>query len=303
MDFMTPAYIKTHKKGLLAQKAETARKALRECRLCPRKCGVNRLKNEPRGRCKTGELAMVASFHPHFGEEAPLVGSNGSGTIFFTHCNLNCGFCQNFDISHDGVGRTVTNTELATMMIDLQCAGCHNINFVTPSHVVPQILTALEIAVEQGLRIPLIYNTGGYDRVKTLKLLEGIVDIYMPDFKFWDPAVAALACQAPDYPAVCCSAVKEMHCQVGDLIIGRDGIARQGLLLRHLVMPQNLAGTHEIMHFIATQISSNTYINIMDQYRPCGHAFETEALNRRISRSEFKDAVRQAIEKGLFRLD
>ena len=299
---MTPAYIEAHLQGHLRQKAKIAREALRECRLCPRKCGVDRLKSDPWGKCKTGELALVSSFHPHFGEEAPLVGRNGSGTIFFTHCNLLCSFCQNFDISHAGLGRTITNAELATIMVDLQHAGCHNINFVSPSHVVPQILSALEIAVEQGLHIPLVYNTGGYDRVKTLELLEGIIDLYMPDFKFWSREVASMACQAPDYPEVCRKALMEMHRQVGDLVI-EGGVARQGLLVRHLVMPQGLAGTRDIMHFIATQISVETYVNIMEQYRPCGQSFEIKALNRRISKIEFKEAVGHAQEQGLLRLD
>jgi len=300
---MTPAYIKTHYQGLLREKAETARQALRKCRLCPRKCGVDRLKKDPKGICQTGALAKVASFHPHFGEEAPLVGRNGSGTIFFSHCNLNCSFCQNFDISHGGVGRIANSAELAAMMIDLQHAGCHNINFVSPSHVVPQILTALEIAVDQGLHIPLIYNTGGYDRVNTLKLLEGIIDIYMPDFKFWSHEVATMTCQAPDYPEVCCKAIKEMHRQVGDLNIGDDGIARRGLLIRHLVLPHGLGGTRDIMHFIATQLSIETYVNIMGQYQPCGDAFKIDVLKRRTSRNEFEEAVRQATEQGLLRLD
>ena len=303
MDSMKPAYIETHRKGLLSRKAQTAREALRDCRLCPRKCGVDRLKNDALGKCKTGAAAVVASFHPHFGEEAPLVGRNGSGTIFFSHCNLNCCFCQNYDISQGGAGRAVTSAELAAMMIDLQHTGCHNINFVSPSHVVPQILSALEIAVEQGLQIPLIYNTGGYDRVKTLQCLDGVIDIYMPDFKFWSPEAAAMTCQAPDYPDVCCSALKEMHRQVGDLVIDDDGVAQKGLLVRHLVMPRGLAGTRDIMHFIATKISTQTYVNIMGQYHPCGRAVEVEALNRRITMKEFREAVRSAAEQGLSRLD
>ena len=303
MDAIKPVYLETYHRGLLRQKAAAARKALRNCHLCPRRCGVDRLKEASLGSCHTGELAMVASFHPPFGEDAPLVGRNGSGTIFFTRCNLNCSFCQNFDISHDTVGRTTTGMELAAMMVDLQRSGCHNINLVSPSHVVPQILTTLELAVEQGLKIPLIYNTGGYDRVATLKYLEGVIDIYMPDFKFWSRKMAAAACQAPDYPEVCCRAIKEMHRQVGDLVVGEDGIARRGLLIRHLVMPRGLAGTRGIMHFIATQISINTYVNVMGQYRPCGDAAEIASLNRRTSRAEFKEAVWQAKGQGLCRLD
>lgn len=232
-----------------------------------------------------------------------MVGRNGSGTIFFSHCNLNCCFCQNFDISHGGAGRTVTSGELAAMMIGLQHAGCPNINVVSPTHVVAQILSALEIAVDKGLHVPLVYNSGGYDRVKTLKLLEGIVDIYMPDFKFWSSEVASMTCQAPDYPSVCCAAIEEMHKQVGDLVIDEDGIARRGLLVRHLVMPRDLAGTRDIMHFIAKKISRQTYVNIMGQYRPCGRAYEIDGLNRRISLMEFRKAVRDAREQGLYRLD
>jgi putative pyruvate formate lyase activating enzyme len=303
METMKPVYIETHRKGLLREKAETAWEALRHCRLCPRMCGVDRLKNAAMGICKTGASAVVASYHPHFGEETPLVGTNGSGTIFFTHCNLNCCFCQNFDISHGGAGRSVTSAELAAMMIELQNAGCHNINVVSPSHVVPQILSALEIAVRKGLEIPLIYNTGGYDRVSTLKRLEGVIDIYMPDFKFWHSDISAMTCQAPDYPDVCCAALKEMHSQVGDLVVDDRGVARQGLLVRHLVMPQNLAGTREIMSFMATQISRQTYVNVMGQYRPCGRAGEIDGLSRRISMLEFRQAVRDAREAGLTRLD
>ena len=303
MESIKPAYLETHRRGLLSQKAAAARKGLHKCRLCPRKCGVDRLKNGLRGTCKTGETALVASHHPHYGEEAPLVGRDGSGTIFFTHCNLNCSFCQNFDISHGGVGRAATDTELADMMMGLQRAGCHNINLVSPSHVVPQILTALETAVDLGLKIPLIYNTGGYDRVSTLRLLEGIIDIYMPDFKFWSRAVAATTCGAPDYRDVCCRAIKEMHRQVGDLVIDENGIARRGLLVRHLVLPRGLAGTRDVMHFIATQISIDTYVNVMGQYRPCGNASEIKELNRRTSSGELKEARRQTMEQGLVRLD
>jgi len=296
-------YIGTHRKGLLREKAETARRALGHCRLCPRKCGIDRLQNDSSGECKTGEFARVASFHPHFGEESPLVGKYGSGTLFFSHCNLHCNFCQNYEISHEGVGQTVTDAQLAGMMLQLQDAGCHNINFVSPSHVVPQILSALALAVEQGLCIPLVYNTGGYDRVKTIELLDGIIDIYMPDFKFWSPEAAELTCNAADYPEVCRKALLEMHHQVGDLSFDADGIARQGLLVRHLVMPAGLAGTRAVMRFIATQVSPDTYVNVMPQYRPCGNAFEIDALARLISNDEFLEAVRHAKEQGIHRLD
>ena len=240
---------------MLREKTQKAYDQLKSCVLCPRKCGVDRLSGET-GTCKTGRLAWVSSYSPHFGEEAPLVGNCGSGTIFFTHCNLRCLFCQNFDISHQGCGQEVSGEKLAAMMLDLQNQGCHNINFVTPSHVVPQILSAVEIAIQRGLHVPLVFNSGGYDRVATLKLLEGVFDIYMPDFKFWDPQIAEDACQARDYPEVARKALLEMHRQVGDLLLDEAGIARRGLVIRHLVLPDGLAGTREIMRFIAQRLSS-----------------------------------------------
>jgi putative pyruvate formate lyase activating enzyme len=253
--------------------------------------------------CKTGTHAWVSSYTPHYGEEDPLVGTNGSGTIFFTHCNLLCVFCQNFDISHEGIGQEVSAEQLAAIMVDLQRMGCHNINFVTPSHVVWQILEALAIAAENGLRVPLVYNSGGYDRVETLKLLEGVFDIYMPDFKFWDPRVAEETCNAPDYPKVARNALREMHRQVGDLVIDGRGIARRGLLVRHLVLPGGLAGTREIMRFIAHDISTDTYVNIMTQYRPCGRAAEVRELAAYPTENDFKKARRAAKEEGIWRLD
>jgi len=213
MASFTPAYISTLKKGRFKSKIDTARKMMRACVICPRKCNVDRVGGET-GVCKTGEYPLVSSVNPHFGEEAPLVGSAGSGTIFFTHCNLRCSFCQNYDISQEGRGESVSFEQLADMMLVLQEAGCHNINFVTPSHVVPQILAAVEIAAGNGLTLPLVYNTGGYDNIATLKLLEGVIDIYMPDFKFWDPEIAGKTCEAPDYPELARKAVLEMHRQV-----------------------------------------------------------------------------------------
>jgi len=273
------------------------------CTLCPRQCGVDRLNQQQAGTCKTLDKAWVSSFQAHFGEETPLVGSHGSGTIFFTHCNLLCNFCQNFDISHEGIGRAVTDHQLADMMLALQQAGCHNINFVTPSHVVAQILSALAVACEQGLRIPLIYNSGGYDCVETLQLLDQIIDIYMPDFKFWDPNIAKLTCQAPDYPQTAQAALQEMHRQVGDLTMDGHGIAQRGLLVRHLVMPERLAGTKHVMQFIAEKISPNTYVNIMPQYCPCGDLTTTPQLQRAISQREFKYALQAAKQAGIKRLD
>ena len=296
------AYIKTFEAGLLSKKIDTANTTLSACNLCPRKCGVNRISGET-GICKTGNHARVSSYNPHFGEEAPLVGSHGSGTIFFTHCNLMCLFCQNYDISHDGHGREVSCEQIAAVMLALQKQGCHNINFVTPSHVVPQILSAVGIAVQNGLSVPLVYNTGGYDRVETLKLLEGVFDIYMPDFKFWDPEIAASACDARNYPDVARRALIEMHRQVGDLAINKNGIAQRGLLIRHLVLPQGLAGTREVMRFIATKISPNSYVNIMSQYRPCGRAAEINGLATYPSRTDFQAAVKAAKQVGITRLD
>ena len=302
MEPFEAAYIKTFEKGLLRKKIKTAHNLLSPCKLCPRQCRVDRLSGET-GVCKTTKRAWVSSYSPHFGEEAPLVGKHGSGTIFFTHCNLMCLFCQNFDISHESCGQKVSNEELAAIMLALQQQECHNINFVTPSHVVPQILAALEIAIPQGLRLPLVYNSGGYDLPSTLRLLEGVFDIYMPDFKFWDPDVAESACQAADYAEVAGKALKEMHCQVGDLIIDDTGVARQGLLIRHLVLPNGMAGTRNIMRFIAREISTHSYVNIMPQYRPCGRAAEINGLNTFLSPADYRNALQEAKKEGITRLD
>ncbi|MGD8467469.1 MAG: radical SAM protein, partial [Desulfobacterales bacterium] len=275
---------------------------LSPCSLCPRKCRVDRLGGET-GICKTAAHAWISSYNSHFGEESPLVGSHGSGTIFFTHCNLMCLFCQNFDISHQGQGQEVSDEELAAIMLVLQQQGCHNINFVTPSHVVPQILAALEIAIPQGLNVPLVYNSGGYDRPATLKLLEGVFDIYMPDFKFWGREIAENACQASDYADVACRALKEMHRQVGDLVANDAGVAQQGLIIRHLVLPGGVAGTRNIMRFIAKEISARSYVNIMAQYRPCGRAAEIKGLNTFLSPADYHKALQEATEEGITRLD
>lgn len=297
-----PVYISTFQQGGLAAKIKAAWKKMRCCTLCPRRCRVDRLAGQT-GICRTGRSAVVSSIGPHFGEEAPLVGSRGSGTIFFTHCSLLCRFCQNYDISHGGAGDPVDIAQLADMMLALQGQGCHNINLVTPSHVVPQILAAVAAAVPKGLSLPLVYNTSGYDQVPTLKLLDGVVDIYMPDFKFWDSAVAQAVCRARDYPAVARAALREMHRQVGDLRLDSDGVARRGVLVRHLVMPHGLAGTPAVMAFIAEEISPDTYINIMTQYRPCGRAFEDPLLADRPTQSDFEDAFEAARAVGLNRLD
>jgi putative pyruvate formate lyase activating enzyme len=297
-----PSYIDAHRKGRLAESIKKAYEILENCRLCPRECEVNRLEDE-KGICRTGRLAMVSSYNPHFGEEEPLVGTHGSGTIFMTNCNLLCVFCQNWDISHLSEGREVSSKTLASMMLHLQKQGCHNINFVTPSHTVPQILDALPHAIEGGLNVPLVYNTGGYDAVETLKLLEGIFDIYMPDFKFWDPEMSRKYLKAPDYPERAREALKEMHRQVGDLTLNENGIAVRGILLRHLVMPEGLAGTRDIMRFIVREISPNTYVNVMDQYRPCGNAYKYPSINRSITHDEYEEALRAASEEGITRFD
>ncbi len=297
-----PVYIQTLNSGRLAEKARTAREMMRRCTLCPRRCGVDRLSGET-GICRTADSALLASFNAHFGEEAPLVGHHGSGTIFFSHCSLMCCFCQNFDISHAGGGQPVNDEELAAIMIALQDEGCHNINLVTPSHVVPQFLAALEKAAQAGLKLPIVYNSSAYDRVATLRLLEGVIDIYMPDYKFSDAAVAEAACNTPDYPSVAEKAIAEMHRQVGDLVIDKDGLARSGLLVRHLVLPDDLAGTRAVMRFLRQSISDETYVNIMAQYRPCGHAQQVPGLERPITRAEFQAALQAAREEGITRID
>jgi len=302
MSVFNPFYINSHQTGRLKEKIEKSHAVLNDCRLCPRDCEVNRLAGET-GICRTGEKARVSSFNAHFGEEAPLVGTKGSGTIFFTHCNLLCSFCQNYDISHEGYGEDVSDTQLAEIMLALQNTGCHNINFVTPTHVVPQILSALEKAIDKGLSVPLVYNSGGYDKPSTIKLLDGVFDIYMPDFKFWSPDVAQKICQAADYPQTARRALTEMHRQVGDLTTDASGIAMRGLLVRHLVLPDAMAGTRDVAGFIVNHLSANTYVNIMSQYRPCGRASEIKALSVPLSVSEYKTAEAMAREEGLNRLD
>ena len=275
---------------------------LEECCLCPRHCGVNRLADES-GKCHITKQVVVSSYGPHFGEEAPLVGRHGSGTIFFTYCNLRCVFCQNYTISQLGEGSITNREELARMMLSLQAKGCHNINLVSPTHVVPHILDALELAVSIGLYLPLVYNCGGYDSVKTLELLDGVVDIYMPDMKYSDEKIAERLSGIKDYPKVNKAAIREMYRQVGDLQIDEEGIAQRGLLVRHLVLPNRLAGTKEIVRFLAQKISTNTYLNIMAQYRPCYKAFDKPLLSRPVNRQELKEAIDLAHQQGLNRLD
>jgi len=298
---MQPLYLKTHKESKLKEKIKILKDMLSCCTLCPRKCKVNRLKGE-KGFCHAGKEAKVSSAFAHFGEEVCLVGSFGSGTIFFAHCNLRCVFCQNYEISHLEEGKLVSKDELADCMLKLQSIGCHNINLVTPTHFVPQILEALEVAIEKGLSLPLVYNCGGYESEEVIEILEGVIDIYMPDAKFSSQVVSEKFCHAKDYFENLKKVLKIMHKQVGDLKI-EDGIAQRGLLIRHLVMPNDLSGTKEIMEFIAKEISLDSYINIMAQYRPCGQAYKFPEINRKITSDEYEKAKEIARSFGLYRFD
>jgi len=295
-------YLALYREGNLDERIAEAQQRLSPCRVCPRHCKVDRLSDE-KGICQTGVKAVVSSYAPHFGEESPLVGSGGSGTIFFTHCNLLCIFCQNYEISHLGQGIETDPGQLAAMMVSLQRQGCHNINFVTPSHVVPQILVALPKAIEKGLTVPLVYNSSGYDSLETLKLLEGIVDIFMPDFKFWDKDLAKRYAKAPDYPEVAQKAILEMYRQVGDLVMDDEGVAVKGLLVRHLVMPGSLEETRGILRFLAREVSVDTYVNVMDQYRPCGEACHCPPIDQTLTGDEYQQALKLARDAGLQRLD
>jgi len=300
---MTPGYLQLHESGKLETRRDEALARLADCAMCPRQCGVNRLEDET-GVCRTGRLARVASFNLHFGEEAPLVGEQGSGTIFFAGCNLGCVFCQNWEISHSVEDIVAATPEqLAGIMRSLQDQGAHNINLVTPSHVVAQVLEALPMAADMGLRVPLVYNSSGYDSLATLELLDGVVDIYMPDVKFWDSEPAQKYCKAPDYPARARDVLKAMHGQVGDLELDGHGVAQRGLLVRHLVMPGGAGGTEAWMQFISREISPSTYINVMDQYRPCGQAGEHAEIDRSLDALEYESALEAARAAGLTRLD
>ena len=296
-----PSYLSVYKQDKLEEKIEELNKIVSCCTLCPRRCKVDRLKGE-KGFCGVGKEAVVSSAFPHFGEESCLVGKHGSGTIFFSHCNLKCIFCQNYEISHLAEGKEVTAEELAEYMLQLQNMDCHNINLVTPTHFAPQILSALKIAIEEGLSLPLVYNCGGYESEEVIALLAGVVDIYMPDAKFASSEVAEKLCNTADYFPNLKKVLKQMHQQVGDLEIV-DGIAKRGLLIRHLVMPDGLAGTRQISEFIAKELSLNTYINIMDQYRPCGEAFKSLEINRSITTKEYLEAIEIARSFGLHRFD
>lgn len=299
-DAPSPSYRALLSTGELERRADLLEEILGECRLCPRMCGADRVEGKV-GTCRAGPLPMVSSAFPHFGEEPPLVGSRGSGTIFMTHCNLRCVFCQNDDISHGGRGSVVDAEGLARCMIGLQRQGCHNINFVTPTHYVPQIVRALASAARQGLEVPLVYNTGGYDSIEVIRLLSGVFDIYMPDYKFADGAPAEKYMNAPDYPEVVRSVLSEMHRQVGVLKTDEHGIAYRGLLIRHLVMPERLSGTEKAMQFIGETLSRDSYVNIMDQYRPEHRAHDYPELARRVTAREFDEAVRYARAAGLSR--
>jgi putative pyruvate formate lyase activating enzyme len=282
----------------LEERVESLWRILKSCTLCPHNCRVNRLKGE-KGFCKIGSLPYVSSAQPHFGEEPPISGRKGSGAIFFSGCNLACVYCQNYEISQLRIGYEISFEELAGMMIRLQDYGCHNINLVTPTPQMPQIMKALVLAIEQGLKIPLVYNTGGYDSVETLRLLDGIVDIYMPDMKYGDDKTAKKYSLIRDYFKAAKNAVLEMRRQVGDLAVDERGIAVRGLLIRHLVLPNNLAGSKKVFEFLAKEVSENTTVNIMDQYHPCHRASEHPELDRRITHDEYKEAVEIARKAGL----
>lgn len=300
-----PGYLYLLATGELEERVARAYDLLRSCTVCPRRCGVNRLE-DGRGFCRTGLLPVVASHGPHFGEEPPLVRHGGSGTIFVTHCSLACTYCQNYEISQGGQGSEVMPDKLAEMMIRLQQGGCGNINIVSPTHVVPQLIRSIGIAAGRGLSVPVVYNSGGYDAVETLHLLDGIIDIYMPDVKYGSNDIAAALSHTTGYVDAMKDALREMHRQVGDLFIA-DGIAVRGLLVRHLVLPDNLAGSDVVLPWIAEEISRDTYVNIMDQYHPAGPVLENRghnlypALERSLSRNEYNNAIRIALRGGLHR--
>jgi putative pyruvate formate lyase activating enzyme len=301
-----PAYLDTWKSGELSRRIDQGLRMLERCAVCPRDCEVNRLLDEKKV-CKVGRRAVVSSAFAHFGEEDCLRGWNGSGTIFFSWCNLKCVFCQNWEISNEGAGEEVSARQLAEMMLALQRQGCHNINFVTPEHVVPQLLEALPYALERGLTLPIVYNTSAYDSLHSLALLDGIVDVYMPDFKYWDETASARLLKAKDYPEVARRVIREMHRQVGDLVVDGDGLARRGLLVRHLVMPDALDDTAHILDWLSREISPDTHVNIMDQYHPDGLVARQPQryphLSRPLRAAEHQSALALAHSSGLTRID
>lgn len=297
---MLPLYLEKLSLSELKERAEKLLELQRECRICPRECLARRHENEC-GDCHSTNEIRISSVSSHFGEEAPLVGTHGSGTIFFSSCNLNCEFCQNYDISQLGVGSTISTEQLAEAMLSLQSRGCHNINLVTPTHFTPQIVQSLVLAVEKGLEIQIVYNCGGYESVETIKLLDGIIDIYMPDIKYSNNQFAEKYSNVTKYWETVTSAVKEMHNQVGNLKISKSGIAQRGLLIRHLVLPNNLSGSEKVLEFVANEISKETYINIMDQYYPAFNACKFPELSRRITQEEFLKIISYAHQLGLHR--
>jgi len=298
-----PVYLQAERDGRLAALEKELWEIFRSCSLCPRACGADRTKGE-KGVCSSTSRLKIHSAGPHFGEEKPLVGRGGSGTIFFSNCNLLCCFCQNWQINHRGDGDFASHEDLAEMMLGLQRRGCHNINVVTPTHVLPHIVKALRIAIPRGLHIPLVYNTGGYDNLDVIRKLEAVVDIYLPDFKYQDGKLAArYSSGASDYPEVAASVIKEMHRQVGELRVDDRGIAERGLIIRHLVMPENIAGTDRFVQWVAKALTRDTYVNIMEQYHPAHRASEYPELSRRISMQEWRQALKWAEEAGLRRLD
>jgi len=297
---MLPLYLEKLNPVELKNRSEILRQLLAECRICPNECAINRLEGET-GNCNSTDEVVISSYGPHYGEEPELVGIYGSGTIFFTNCNMACIYCQNYDISQLGLGKKISIEELSDIMISLQSRGCHNINFVTPTHFVPQIVDALIIAIEKGLEIPLVYNSGGYESVETLRLLEDIIDIYMPDIKYSNDEIASRLSGVKNYWNVVRAAVKEMYRQVGNLHIDRKGIAKRGLLIRHLVLPDNLSGSEKVIDFIADEISKDSYVNIMDQYHPAFKVSENDKLNRRINSDEYEKVIAYAKQKGLHR--
>jgi len=292
------SYLSLHRSGELKKRAEKLWKNLKSCTLCPNNCRVNRVEGK-KGLCGVTADLMLSSVEPHFGEEPVLVGQGGSGTIFFTGCNLHCIYCQNYHISQKVEGQQVSIEDTAEFMLKLQEIGCSNINFVTPTPWTPHILKALDLAAEKGLTLPLVYNTGGYDSLEVLKVLSGIIDIYMPDMKYADAKIAKRLSGIDKYPEVSQAAVKEMHRQVGDLKVGEDKLAYRGLLIRHLVLPNDLAGSKKIFDFIAKKISKNTYVNVMAQYRPCYKAFEHDALTNPLNPLDHRKALELAQEAGL----
>jgi len=298
-----PAYEKLEIEGKLAERVKQAYALFENCHLCPRKCGVNRLKGE-KGFCRAPVKPVIFSYHPHFGEEMSVVGGKGSGTIFFSNCNLRCIFCQNWPIAHEGRGKEVQDEDLADMMLHLQKIGCHNINLVTPTHVMPNILNATRVALKKGLHLPLFYNTSGYERLEILKVLDGVVDIYKPDMKYMDSNKAAkYSAGASDYPEVAKKAVLEMQRQVGVLKLDHQGIAMRGLMIRHLVMPNRVAGTEKFVKWVAEALPKSTYVNIMAQYRVEYKAYDYPEIARGITPQEFLEAMDWAEKYGLTNLD